>query len=218
MKKNPIIIINYKTYSSSTAKNALKLTKAIESFSKNIIICPQATDLYMLSKNSNLTVYAQHIDPLTPGKNTGYITPDSIKQAGAKGTLINHSEHRLDVSKIKELISICKKLKLKTIVCAESARESAELSKLDPDYIAMEPPELIGGDISVSKSNPNLIKKTIELVKKLNSNTKILIGAGIKDKQDIEISVSLGADGVLLASGITCAKNTKKALGNLLGL
>ena len=213
--KKSLIVINFKTYQSAVGPNALKLARLAESVSKNIIVCVQSTDILSVSKSTNLTVFAQHIDPVSFGSNTGFILPESVKYAGAKGTLINHSEHRLDISVIKAILKRAKELKLKTIVCAKDAEESARLSRLGPDYIAMEPPELIGGDISVSTANPDMIRDTFNLVKKANPSVKILVGAGVKTSEDVKRSIELGADGVLLASGVTKAKNKTKVLKDL---
>ena len=215
--KKPLIVINFKNYESAVGKNALRLAKLSESVSKNIIVCVQSADIYQLSKHTNLSIFAQHIDPITYGSDTGFILPESVKSAGAKGTLLNHSEHRLDIDTIKATLKRAKEVGLKTIICAKDAKESAMLSKLKPDYIAMEPPELIGGDISVSTAEPYLIKDTVTLVKKANSNVKILVGAGIKTGKDVKISLKLGADGVLIASGVTSAKNKTRVLKDLCG-
>ncbi len=216
--KKPLIVINFKTYRSAVGSNALRLAGLAESVSKNIIVCVQATDIYPISSSTGLTVFAQHIDPVDFGSNTGFILPESVKSAGAKGTLINHSEHRLDHNTIKATLKRAKELNLKTIICAKDAEESAELSKLGPDYIAMEPPELIGGDISVSTANPDMIKDTFDLVKKANPTVKILVGAGVKTSEDVKKSIELGAEGVLLASGVTKAKDKTKVLKDLCGL
>ena len=213
--KKPLIVVNFKNYDSAVGKNAVRLSKIAESVSKEIIVCVQVTDIYQVSVSTSLKVFAQHIDPITYGSNTGFILPESVKSAGAKGTLINHSEHRLDITTIKTTLKRAKELGLKTILCAKDAEESAKLSKLNPNYIAMEPPNLIGGKISVSTANPNLIKNTIDLVKKANPDIKILVGAGIKTGKDVRKSLELGADGVLVSSGVTNAKNKVKVLKDL---
>ncbi|MGC8993747.1 MAG: triose-phosphate isomerase, partial [Candidatus Aenigmatarchaeota archaeon] len=71
---------------------------------------------------------------------------------------------------------------------------------LGADIVAMEPPELIGSGISVSNAKPELITETIKKIKGLGLKTKILVGAGISNKDDCKRSIELGADGVLLSS------------------
>ncbi|MCK5299731.1 MAG: triose-phosphate isomerase [Candidatus Aenigmarchaeota archaeon] len=215
LMKKPIIVLNFKNNKSSVGKNALKLSQIAESISKKIIVCVQAADIYPISKSTGLKVFAQHIDPIDFGSDTGFILPESVRSAGAKGTLINHSEHRLDLSTIKATLRRAKDLHMTTIICAKDAKESAMLSKLNPDYIAMEPPELIGGDISVSTAKPQVIKNTVDLVKKANPKVLILVGAGVKTGEDVKKSLELGADGILIASGVTKAKYPVKVLKDL---
>ena len=91
---------------------------------------------------------------------------------------------------------------------------SGAIAFLEPDMIAMEPPELIGGDISVSTARPEAIVETIEAVKSVKS-VPVLVGAGIKNGQDVKKAIELGAKGVLVASGIVKAKDPKKAINDL---
>lgn len=211
--KEPILVINLKTYPEGTGKHALALLKASEETShNNVILAAQAVDIRELSQQSKVPIFAQHIDPVEEGNRTGSITPQGVKDAGAKGTLINHSEHRIPEEQIKKTIELCKKHELKSIVCAESPEEAEKLSKYEPDYIAIEPPELIGGNISVSEAKPEVITDTVDRTK----NTKVLCGAGVKTENDSKIAVKLGSKGLLVASGIVKAKDQKKAIQDLL--
>lgn len=203
-----INIINLKTY--QQGNDSLKLAKVIESINKNIIVSCEATDIFNLSKNTKLKIYAQHVDSYLPGRNTGFILPESVKKNGAVGAMLNHSEHPLDFKTIKETILRCKKIGLKVMLFAKDLNQAKKFESLKPEYIIIEPPELVAGKISVSNAKPDLIKK---ISKKLKS--KFLVGAGIKTKQDIDIALKLGASGVALASAVTTAKNPKKVLEEL---
>lgn len=202
-----MLIINLKTY--KTLRENFNLARKIEKVSKNIMIAAQPTDIYLLAKNITNPILAQHIDSIEPGRNTGYITAKSVKDAGAIGTFLNHSEHRMKINDIKKSILLCKSLKLKTIVFAKNVAEGKKIAKLKPDYIAIEPPELIAGKVSVSKMKPNLIK---DAVNKIKGN--VLVGAGIKDKSDIMIAKKLGAKGVIASSYVVKARDPKKLLKN----
>jgi triosephosphate isomerase len=211
--KEPILVVNLKTYPEGTGKQALALLKAAEEVSKNnVILAVQAVDIRFISEHSKIPLFAQHIDPCEEGNRTGSITPQAIKDAGAQGTLINHSEHRIPEEQIKKTVELCKKHGLKTIICAESPEEAEKLSQYTPDYIAIEPPELIGGNISVSEAKPEVITNTVNKIK----NTKVLCGAGVKTENDSRIAVKLGSRGLLVASGIVKAKDQKKAIQDLL--
>jgi triosephosphate isomerase (TIM) len=205
----PLIVINLKTY--QQGDESLKLAKAIQKVDKGIIVGAQPTDIYNLAKNTKLDIYSQHADGKIPGRNTGWILPRAIKKNHAKGVFLNHSEHRLTFNEIKETIPLCKKLNLKTMVFAKDLKAAKNLEKLKPDYIIIEPPELVSGKVSVSVARPELIKKISKELK-----TKFLVGAGIHTKEDIKTAMKLGASGVAFSSVITKAKNPEKKLRELL--
>jgi len=211
----PIIILNFKNYSEATGEKALKLAKIAEEVSKNknvnIAICPQTVDIRMISQHVDLPVLAQHVDSNNPGSHTGNNLIDAIIEAGAVGTLVNHSEHQLKISDIEAIIEKSKEKDFLTCVCANNLKTSISLAALDPTCCAMEPPELIGGDVSVT-TKPDLVRKTVESIKNINPNVIPLVGAGVKTREDVEKAIKLGAKGVLLASGFVKAKNPKQAL------
>lgn len=202
-----VLAINMKAYAQASGKKALKIAKDAEKIKSKteIIIIPQITDLKEISKNTKLKVFAQHVDLDEAGAHTGHITIEQIKLAGATGTLLNHSEKRLDKKAIKKTIARCKELGLKTMVCAQTTKEVAEIVKMKPDYVAIEPPELIGGDISVSSAKPEIISNSFNKTK--NTSVELICGAGVKTNEDIKKAFALGAQGVLIASGVAKAKN-----------
>ncbi len=204
----PIIVINFKTY--KQGEKALKLAKAIEKYNKSIVIGVQASDIFEISKKTKLKVYSQHVDFFEPGRHTGFIIPESIKKDGAKGSFLNHSEHRIKFDVLKKTINRCKKVRLKTLVFAKDLREAKKIKKLKPSYIVVEPPELVAGKISVSKAKPELIKKISKELK-----YPFLVGAGIHNKEDVKVALKLGSKGVALSSAITTAKNPGKKLREL---
>ena len=216
----PLIVINVKTYPTGTGPKLLRLAKLMETVKKEtgskIILSVPATDIYPISKAVNLPIYAQHADLATYGANTGAILPEAIKFAGAKGTILNHAEKKIDHKIIKKTILTLKLKNLKSIVCADTIEEVKKIARFGPDMIAIEPPELIGGNHSVTKARPEIITETVKIVKRINPSIKILVGAGIKTAYDIRKSMELGADGVLIASGITGAKDPKKVLIDML--
>jgi triosephosphate isomerase len=207
----PIIIVNFKTYKQGLA--AISLAKQIQKVSKDIIIGVQATDIYEIAKATKLKVYSQHVDYFEPGRNTGFILPEAVKKDGAKGTFLNHSEHRLTFDVIKKTIRRCKEIHLKTAVFAKDLNEALKIKKLKPDYLIIEPPELVAGDVSVSKAKPELIKKITEKLR-----YPFLVGAGIKTSQDVKIAMRLGSSGIAVSSAITKAENPYKRLKELMSI
>lgn len=209
LKMKPIIIINPKTY--KQGKAAIKLAKQLQKVSKEIIIGVQATDIYEITKATKLRVYSQHVDCEKPGRATGFILPEAIKKDGAVGSFLNHSERKLSFEVLKKTIKRCKEAKLKTIVFASSLKEAVKIEKLNPDYLIYEPPELVGGKISVSEAKPELIKNLKNKIK-----MKFLVGAGIHNKEDVRTALKLGASGIAVSSAVMKAKNPAKKLKEIL--
>jgi triosephosphate isomerase (TIM) len=211
MAKN-ILIVNFKTYENSTGKKALKLAKICEKVSlrtgKKIAVAVQACDLHLIKENVKIDVYAQHVDYHNQGQSTGFVTVEAIKNF--KGTLLNHSEHQINEEIIAKTMLRIKEKKLISVICANNVKKGILLSKYKPNYIAIEPPELIGGKISVSSANPKLISDS---VKKINCD--VIVGAGINSSEDVKIAVKLGAKGLLVASSVVKAKNQEKILMDL---
>jgi len=211
----PVYIVNFKTYKEAAGNRALVLAKVCEKIAKKrkakVIVCLQPADI-CISKKISIPVFAQHVDAAEPGQTTGYVTAYDVKKDGAKGTLLNHSEHKMPFSKLRKAVQICRKKNLAVVICASSPSEAKKVSRLKPDYIAIEPPELIGGKISVSEAKPEVIEKTTRAIRKI----PILCGAGIHQKDDVKKAFQLGAKGILVASAVVKAKNPAKVLDDLI--
>jgi triosephosphate isomerase len=212
----PLILVNFKTYLEGTGRKALELAESAEKANHETGICiglaPQFTDIARLAHTVSLPIFAQHMDPMGPGSFTGHILPEAVKDAGAVGTLINHSERRLKLADIAAAVARAKALRLASVVCTNNAGVSASAAALKPDFIAIEPPELIGTGIPVSKAQPEIVTDTVTLVRKVNPDVTILCGAGITQGDDVASALKLGTMGVLVASGIVKAKEPYKAL------
>jgi len=205
----PLIVINFKTY--KQGKAAIKLAKQLEKVDKSIIIGVQATDIYEIAKATKLRVYSQHVDYEKPGRFTGFILPEAIKKDRAEGSFLNHSEHKLSFDVLKKTMKRCKQTGLKTMVFASSVSEAIRIDKLKPNYLIYEPPELVGGKISVSEAKPELIKN---IAKKLKC--KFLVGAGIHSSEDVKVAMKLGAYGIAVSSAVCTTREPGKKLKELL--
>ena len=219
MIKTPVIVINYKVYNTSFGNSALSIAKAAEEVSintgVNIIVAPPATEIRTLASNVSIPVYAQHVDPVDLGAYTGHIPPEAVKEAGAKGFIINHSERRIRVDEIARLVIKARNLGLNTLVCADTPEVAAALVVLNPDMIAIEPPELIGTGIAVSKAKPEIILSTVSRIRSVNNDVIILTGAGISTPEDVVKALELGTSGVLISSAIMKAKDPKKVINEM---
>ena len=207
----PVIIVNFKTYLESTGKRAVELAKKAEKVYREtgiyVGVAPQLADLSAVAKAVEIPVFAQHIDPIKPGGYTGHVLAEAVKEAGAIGTLINHSERRLKLSDIDEIVKLAREKGLMSVVCANNPSTSVAVSSLNPDLVAIEPPELIGTGIPVSKAQPEIVSGTVQLVREVNKKITILCGAGISHGEDVSAALKLGTQGVLVASGIVKAKD-----------
>ncbi|MEM2046772.1 MAG: triose-phosphate isomerase, partial [Candidatus Jordarchaeales archaeon] len=214
--KTPIIVVNYKTYLESVGKRGLEIARAAERISVETGVCiavaPQFPDLRMIAEAVEIPIFAQHVDPVKPGSFTGHVLAEAVKDAGAEGTLINHSERRLVLADIDEAIKRAKEVGLKTIVCSNNLEVSAAVAALNPDFCAYEPPRLIGTGISVSTAEPEIVTQAVEAIRKVNSRVIPLCGAGITTGDDVAAALKLGTEGVLLASGVVKAKKPEIVL------
>jgi len=206
-----MIIVNFKTYLESTGRKAVELAEKAEKVSLEtkvaIGVAPQYTDMAIVAKRTNIPVFAQHTDPIQPGSHTGHVLAEAVKETGAIGTLINHSERQLKLSDVGAMVKIAREKGLVSVVCANNPAISAAVAALKPDILAIEPPELIGTGIPVSKAKPEVITNTIRLVREINSEVIILCGAGISRGEDVAAALRLGTQGVLVASGVVKAKD-----------
>jgi triosephosphate isomerase len=217
----PLVLVNFKCYLEATGSKAVQLAKLAEQagdkFRVTVAVAPQTADLRLVSQQTRIPVFAQHVDPIKPGSHTGHVLADSVLEAGASGVLINHSERRLEVGIIEDTITRARDLKLTSVVCANTSAIGAAVASLGPDMIAVEPPELIGSGIAVSKAKPEIITDTVSRIRRINNEVIILCGAGITSGEDVKEALRLGTQGVLVASGIVKAKNQAAAIEDLAG-
>jgi triosephosphate isomerase len=214
--KTPIAVVNFKTYTEGTGKKAVELARSAEKVSSETGVCfavaPQYVDILLIVNSVDIPVFAQHIDPFKPGSYTGHVLPEAVKEAGAVGTLINHSERRLRLADIDEAVTRAREVGLASVVCTNNTAVSASAAALKPDMIAIEPPELIGTGIPVSKAKPEVVTSTVDSVKRVNRDVVVLCGAGITNGEDVSAALRLGTEGVLVASGIVKSKDPHKVM------
>ncbi|MEM3154381.1 MAG: triose-phosphate isomerase [Candidatus Woesearchaeota archaeon] len=210
-----LAIINFKAYENSSGFNAIRLAKICEKVAKkkkaNIAVAVQPADIFAVASNVSIPVIAQHVDAIRYGANTGWILPESVVMAGAVGSLVNHSEHPIPLPQIKETIRRLRELGMVSVACAGTPSMAVKIADFYPDAIAIEPPELIGGNISVSKARPQVIANTTSRIR----DVPILCGAGIRTTEDVKRAVELGVRGILVSSGVANAKSPGTALAQL---
>lgn len=214
----PLIVVNFKTYATAMGQAAVDLAQAMERASKDhvrMIAVVSAFDLHAVKQAApSLEVWSQHLDPVGQGSFTGWLQPENAIERGAQGTIINHAEHKVDIEHVQQLMQQLPD-EFPMCACAADVDEAHQLAELGPTFIAVEPPELIGGDISVTTADPAIVSDTVNAVRAINPQVRVLCGAGVKDGKDVKTAVELGAHGVLLASGVTKASDVDTVLADL---
>ncbi|MGB9023802.1 MAG: triose-phosphate isomerase [Candidatus Bathyarchaeia archaeon] len=215
----PIILLNFKCYLEATGARAVQLAKYAQQVSEKlgvvVAVAPQAADIRLVSQQAKVPVFAQHIDPIAAGSHTGHMLAESVLEAGASGVIINHSERRLRADVIEDTIVRARGLGLTTTVCANTPGIAEAIAALNPDMVAVEPPELIGSGVAVSKAKPEIITDTVSRIRRINKDVMILCGAGITSGNDVREALRLGTQGVILASGVVKARNQLAAIEDL---
>ena len=210
-----MFIINCKNYEEIAGDKIVNFVKIVEKISKKynlkIAVAPPQHLVGLVSKSS-IPIISQHVDVSKIGSTTGFVVPELLKKSNVYGSLINHSEHRISSKEIELLVSKLRDLKMISVLCVKDVAEVKKYAKLNPDYIAIEPPELIGSGKAVSKEKPDLIIKAVNAVKSAKNNTKLLCGAGIVSGEDVSKASELGSKGILVASGIIKAKSWTKMI------
>ena len=205
------LVVNFKNYPEILGDGSVRLALAVQRASDEVgieaVVAPPTSMLGLVASKARVQVYSQSVGSKSGDKTTGEILPEAVKAAGARGTILNHSESRRSPSELRTLVPRLTSMGMGVCLCSQTAGEAAKLSALEPKYLAIEPPELIGSGIAVSKARPQLIQRTVSSVRRAGFDGKILCGAGIVSGEDVAKAVELGVDGVLVASSVVRAPN-----------
>jgi triosephosphate isomerase len=173
-----------------------------EKYDVDIIFSAQYTDIAPISgKVRRLHVFAQHMDAVKAGCGIGAVLPEALKDAGARGVLLNHAERPLSLSALHRTIVRADETGLATMVCGGDLAECMAAACLSPNIILAEAPELIGTGRGAS-GDVRAIGKINQGVSSINTAIKVLHGAGIRDEKDVYEVISAGADATGSTSGI----------------
>jgi triosephosphate isomerase len=213
------IILNLKNYPEVLGKGSLRIAEAAQRASKKtgakIIVAPPGAMIALVASKVTIPVFSQTVGSETGDKTTGAFLPEAVGAAGARGTLLNHSESSRPFSELKLLVPRLRALSLAVCLCAGTTLQAVTLARLKPDYLAIEPPELIGSGIAVSKAKPELVSRTVSKAKESGYSGSVLCGAGIVSGEDVKRAVELGADGVLVSSAVVKAKDWQSKIEEL---
>jgi triosephosphate isomerase len=197
-----ILVVNFKAYRTAFGREAVDLareaSRIASSLGVRIILAPPAPSIPRVLEVYD-DVYMQHLDPVGLGAHTGSLPAEAASLIGVKGSLVNHSEKKMVLRDVARVVGTLREAGLESLVCADTPAEASAAAYLAPTMIAVEPPELIGTGIPVSKAKPEVITESLKAVKMV-ADIPLLAGAGISSPEDDVRAVELGASGVLVAS------------------
>ncbi|MHB1434633.1 MAG: triose-phosphate isomerase [Thermoplasmata archaeon] len=215
----PLFLLNLKCYPAALGPRADALAQSLAAVGReygvSVGLVPSLPDLGRVAASGRLPVLAPHCDPQPPGASTGYAIPEALLAAGVSGSLVNHSEHRLAPPILRSTVERLERAGLVAVLCTRDAAESVRWARLAPPYLAVEPPDLIGGNRSVSTARPELIRTTVESVRRVSPTVRVLCGAGIHTRRDVSTALELGSEGILVASAVATASDPKAAMVEL---
>ncbi|MGB6500070.1 MAG: triose-phosphate isomerase [Thermoplasmata archaeon] len=216
----PLLILNLKTYPNCLGDGARTIAATLEKLGRaagvSTAIAPAFPDLARVAAEVPIPVLAQHVDPVDPGARTGSIPAESVQASGARGSLLNHSEHPQLGPDLETAAQRLEALGLVAVICAGTIDQARNVAALEPAYLAIEPPELIGGKRAVSTARPEVVSGTVEAVRRVAPATRVLCGAGVHDRGDVRRAIELGSAGVLVASAVARAPDPRAAIAELL--
>ncbi|MFB6255500.1 MAG: triose-phosphate isomerase [Haloplanus sp.] len=208
------VLVNLKTYPCDPVDVAEAAAAVADASGVRIGVAPQAATLERVAA-TGVETWAQHVAPVAHGSHTGHTLAETVADAGATGTLCNHSERRLTLADIDGAIDAADRADLETVICANNPDQVAAVAALGPDAVAVEPPELIGGDVSVGTADPDIVEGAVAAAAAVDPDVSVYCGAGVSTGDDLTAAADLGADGVLLASGVAKADDPRAALSDL---
>ncbi|WIY82274.1 triose-phosphate isomerase [Propionimicrobium sp. PCR01-08-3] len=198
----PFLICNPKAYlgSADTLKLATLTDELAGEFGIDVLFTAQHVDLRMVSEHTkNLTITAQHMDPIVKGRGMGFILPESLVEAGAKAVVLNHAEHQLTLDVLDATMRRAREVGLATVVCADSDAQCRAIATMGPAMMICEPTANIGtGKMDAG----DYVARTTKIVKEVNPEILVIQAAGVTDGQDVANALAQGADSSGGTSGI----------------
>ncbi len=209
-----LVLVNLKAYPCDPGEIAAAVKDVSEETAARIGVVPQTAQLESVAQ-TGVETWAQHVSPVAQGSHTGSLLAEAAMTAGAEGTLLNHSERRLRLAEIDDALSAAERAGLETCVCANNSDQIRAVAAMGPDSVAVEPPELIGGDVSVSTADPQIVEDAVVATASIDTDISVYCGAGVSTGEDVHAAGELGAEGVLLASGVAKADDPRVVLRDL---
>ncbi|WP_255196088.1 triose-phosphate isomerase [Halorarius litoreus] len=208
------VLVNLKAYPCDAVAVASAAADVADDSGVRVAVAPQAAQLAAVAE-TGVETFAQHVSPVEHGSHTGSTLAEAAAEAGATGTLLNHSERRLKLADIDAALRAAERADLETVACANNPEQIAAVTALGPDAVAVEPPELIGTGTPVSQADPDIVEDAVAAAASVDDSVGVYCGAGISTGDDVLAARDLGSTGVLLASGVAKADDPRAALEDL---
>ncbi len=216
----PLFLLNLKVYPAQLGPAAPRIARVLEELGHSagvpVAVAPSTPDLARVAAEVAIPVLAQHVDPVDAGPRTGFVPVEAVRASGGWGSLVSHSEHPLTARQVGEAVTRLTAAGLIAVVCARDVAASGRLARSRPPYLAIEPPELIGGDRAVSTARPEVVEGAVRAVRAVAPAARVLCGAGVHDRHDVRRALELGSSGVLVSSAVALAPDPRKAIEELL--
>lgn len=215
----PVFEIGLKGYcwGAEAVRLAVEADRLAAELGVSIVFDPQAVDIpAVAAATSRILVFAQHMDPVAPGRGVGAVLAEALRDAGAVGTLLNHSEKPMSLGAMAQAIERARTAGLATLVFADSPVEAAALAHLGPDIILAEPPVLIAGGVSAGNVMTGFVADALAAVRDVDPAILVMSGAGVTGPDDVEAMIRLGLDGTGSSSGILRAADPVAAMRAML--
>ncbi|MGI6536918.1 MAG: triose-phosphate isomerase [Caldicoprobacterales bacterium] len=207
--RTPFFEIGTKNYiwGDAVLELAKAADEAAEKYDIDVLFITPVVEIRRIAENTkNLIILAPYMDTLRPGRGMADILPEAVKDAGAKGVVVNHSEKPMTLPAIKATIERANELDMLVFACADTIAEAKAIAQLGPDIINPEPSELIGGAAG-KVSDMSYVKESIKAIKEINPNILVEQAAGITTGQQVYDFIMAGSEAAGAASGILNAED-----------
>jgi len=207
--RTPFFEIGTKNYiwGDAVLELAKAADEAAEKYDIDVLFITPVVEIRRIAENTkNLIILAPYMDTLRPGRGMADILPEAVKDAGAKGVVVNHSEKPMTLPAIKATIERANELNMLVFACADTIAEAKAITQLGPDIINPEPSELIGGAAG-KVSDMSYVKESIKAIKEINPNILVEQAAGITTGQQVYDFIMAGSEAAGAASGILNAED-----------
>ncbi len=208
------VLVNLKAYDVDPVAVAEHAAAVADDHGARVAVAPQTAHLDRVAA-TGVETWCQHVAPVGHGSHTGCQHAAAAADAGATGALLNHSERRLRLADLDRSCSTADRVGLSTVVCANNPAQAAAAASIGPDAVAVEPPALIGGDVSVATADPAVVEDSVAAVRRVDPDVATYCGAGVSTGEDVAAAADLGTGGVLLASAVAKADDPREVLEDL---